>query len=696
MNRQRTVEVVVPVPVAGSFTYLVPESAGTVPFGVRVIVPFGRRTVTGIVIRGAEDPEEPERGGDDGTHGGIHRDETGDDGIPGSAASFDAAHSRERVLKEISRVLDDAPLMDPEFLELARWVSETYLSPLGEVLASMLPSARRGKELPELTGDEPEIAPDRIVLSDEQEAAIGRLGNPQEGEEWFYLYGITGSGKTEVFLRAAEETLRRGKSVLYLVPEIALTHQLFDHISRRFGSGTAMLHSGLTPSQRLGEWHRILRGDARLVVGARSAVFAPVRDLGLVVVDEEHEGSYKAGNTPRYHARQVAMWRARRARAVCVMGSATPSVEAWHLMGEGRLVRLDLTRRLSGGALPRVEVENVRGSGTLISPRLKQALRDTHAAGAQSILFLNRRGYAGVFQCRSCGYQSECPHCSVPMTYHKQQGRMVCHYCGYRTRPMSVCPECGSLDVGYTGFGTERIEEDLKRELPELRVARLDTDVTARRGALGELLDRFAAGEIDVMLGTQMVAKGLNFPRVRTVGIVMADTGLSLPDFRAAERTFALIVQVAGRAGRFRKDGEVIVQTLRPEHPAIRRAVSMDIDRFYREELAVRRDLHFPPFARLLRLVVRSATRGDAEGVAREIAGTVHAAIASRGWEETVSVLGPAPAPLERINRNWRVQLILRSGDVRRLNALASIVTDEGIRRSGVYIEIDVDPIQLL
>lgn len=657
----RAIQVAVPVPVDRVFSYDVPNDQDLPAVGCRVIVPFGRRTVTGVVVDHATPPTTVAQ------------------------------------LKPISRVLDTEPLFEPDYLALARWVSATYLSPLGEVLSAMLPGARRTRELPEVSGDEPAVAPERIELSHEQERALQAItvsGVPG-GESWFYLYGITGSGKTEVFLRAAETVIARGESVIYLVPEIALTHQLFDHISRRFGPIAAMLHSGLTASQRLGEWRRVQRGEARLVVGARSAVFAPVYRLGMVIIDEEHETSYKAGNAPRYHARQVALWRAVRAGAVCVMGSATPSVEAWHLMETGRLKRLQLTERLSGGALPRIAVQNVRGSDSLLSPPLVEALRNTHTAGAQSILFLNRRGFASVFQCRSCGYQHECPHCSVPMTWHKSRGKLLCHYCGHHAQPASVCPVCGSLDVGYTGFGTERIEEDMERALPGVRVARLDTDVTAKKGALRETLDRFAAGDIDVLLGTQMVAKGLNFPNVRTVGIVMADTGLSLPDFRAAERTFSLIVQVAGRAGRFRADGEVIVQTVRPEHPAIRRAVTMGIDEFYQEELAVRRELGFPPFSRLVRAVVRSSQREQAARSAERLATMIEDTLAAAG-DHSVEVLGPAPSPLERVNRNWRYQIILRGVSVAVLTRVVRGVLAEGPFPKTVYVEVDVDPVNLL
>lgn len=651
------VEVAVPAPVDRLFSYLPAEQGDLPERGTRVIVPFGRRTVTGVVM-----------------------DQKNVDTEPGFQ------------LKPISRVLDEEPLVDAEWLEMARWVSRMYLASLGETLATMLPGARRTRELPERGGDEPTIAPERLTLSDEQNAAIEAIAQPvQPGEEsWHYLYGITGSGKTEVFLQLAQRTLGSGRSVIYLVPEIALTHQLFEHISRRFGPLAAMLHSGLTASQRFGEWRRIQRGEARLVVGARSAVFAPVVGLGLVIIDEEHESSYKAGNAPRYHARQVALWRAVRAGAPCVMGSATPSIEAWHLMEAGRLVRHVLTHRLSGGALPRISVVNVRGSSGLISAPLKEALLATHRAGGQSILFLNRRGFAGAFQCRSCGYSTDCPRCSVTMTFHKRENRLVCHYCGYRMKPVEVCPECGSLDVGYSVFGTERVEEEVQQALPDLRIARLDTDTTQVRGAVGEVLDRFGAREIDILLGTQMVAKGLNFPGVRTVGIVMADTGLNLPDFRAAERTFGLIIQVAGRAGRFRTDGEVIVQTVRPDHAAIQRAVRMEIETFYRDELAVRHTLQFPPFTRLIRLVFRSRNREAAAEAAQEFARRASAAVGN------YHVLGPAPAPLERIKNNWRHHVLLRGEHLSELHAMCRNALTAAHRNAKVYTEVDVDPVNLL
>jgi primosomal protein N' (replication factor Y) len=378
----------------------------------------------------------------------------------------------------------------------------------------------------------------------------------------FYLYGITGSGKTEVFLRAAEEMLREGKSVIYLVPEISLTHQTADAIGKRFGKAAATIHSGMSPSARLSEWIRLRNGpggsdglnesggQAAIVVGPRSAVFAPVKNLGLIIIDEEQDGSYKSGNTPRYHARQTAMKRCAAEGAKLLMGSATPSAEAWKLMTEGVIKRLDLTRRLSGGSTPLVSPVSLEKTEGCLSAELREEIRVTARMKRQTILFLNRRGFAYFYHCRSCGYELTCKHCSVSLTWYKSRNRAMCHYCGYSVTPPSACPQCGSLEAGFSGFGTEMIEEEVRKTFPELRVLRIDADTTEKKGSLKKALDLFRAGEIDILLGTQMVAKGLNFPGVRLVGVVLADTGLHLPDFRAAERTFSLVVQVAGRAGR--------------------------------------------------------------------------------------------------------------------------------------------------
>ena len=435
------------------------------------------------------------------------------------------------------------------------------------------------------------------------------------------------------------------------MPEIALTGQVVEAATRRFGEKCAVLHSRLTPSKKLAEWRRILRSEATVVVGARSAVFAPVRRLGLIVIDEEHESTYKSGSAPRYHARQVAMRRGAVEGARVVMGSATPSVEAWSQMASGSVGRLPLTRRLAGGAPPAVEIVDMRLEGGPISTKLAEAVRSSHSEGRQSILFLNCRGFSYFFRCGSCGGELRCPNCSVALTFHKDRDALVCHYCGYRAAPPKACPECGSLDVGWAGFGTERVEEEAGRLFPDMRILRLDADSTSKVGELESTLDDFREGRADILLGTQMVAKGLNFPRVKTVGVVLADTSLNVPDFRSAERTFALVVQVAGRAGRFTPDGRVILQTYRPDSPVMRLAAACDAEAFYGLELETRRELGFPPFARLVRVVFRSKEKGKAAAAARDFAELAQGLL-PKGAE----LLGPAECPLGMVAGTARWQ----------------------------------------
>jgi primosomal protein N' (replication factor Y) len=449
----------------------------------------------------------------------------------------------------------------------------------------------------------------------------------------------------------------------------------------------------MSASARLTQWLRIRRGEVGIVVGPRSAVFAPVRNLGLIIIDEEHDGSYKSGNTPRYHARQVAQRRCSAAGARLVMGSATPSAEAWKLIGDGRITRLDLTRRLSGGSLPEISPVSLEQTEGCLTRELQGEIRRTAAMGRQTILFLNRRGFAYFYHCKKCGYELRCRNCSVSLTYHKSKGRAVCHYCGYSTPPPRACPQCGSLEANFTGFGTEMIEEEVKRTFPDLRVRRADADSTGAKGSLRETLAVFKAGGIDILLGTQMVAKGLNFPGVRLVGVILADTGLQLPDFRAAERTFSLIVQVAGRAGRFFPDGKVLVQTLRLQDPAITRACALDVEGFFAAELAQRWARKFPPYSRLIRFTIR----GKAEDrVDRAI--TRLASLASPLLPPGADALGPAECPIGVIAGNHRRQLLLRGTSMGALHGAAREILgryDKG-KDSGVYLEVDVDPVSLL
>lgn len=621
-------------------------------------------------------------------------------------------------VKSIIRVIDKVPIFDEKETALARWITDYYLCSFGEALAAMLPFGKETNPMPSFS--DAGIDESVPVLSGEQSAALSAIFADEEIERpapfstrqvsvkksMIYLFGITGSGKTEVFLRAAEETIRRGKSVIYLVPEISLTMQTADIINRRFGGIASTHHSGMTQSMRLNEWMRARNGEVRIVVGPRSAVFAPVRNLGLVIIDEEHDGSYKNGSSPRYHARQVAMHRCTDEGARLLMGSATPSAEAWYLMNgvEDRepdsfpassplLKKLSLTQRLSGGDIPEIRTVYLEGTDGCLTRELKDEILKTAAMGKQSILFLNRRGFAYFYHCPDCGFELMCRNCSVSLTYHKTRNRALCHYCGYSETPPCVCPNCGSLNAGYAGFGTESIEEEVKRTFPGLRVRRADADTATNGASLKETLYAFKKGEFDLLLGTQMVAKGLNFSGVRLVGVVLADTGLHLPDFRAAERTFSLIVQVAGRAGRFSPDGKVIVQTFRPFDPAISKACALDVRGFFEEELKQRAILNFPPFSRLIRFTIRSKDKERAAGAIARLASLTSSFLGS-----DANALGPAECPIGLIAGNYRHQLLLRGKTMSTLHSAArsTLAAYNRGKDARCYVEVDVDPVSLL
>ena len=627
--------------------------------------------------------------------------------------SFDA-----RKIRKVLRVIDEEPILTQELLELGAWLSSFYLCPIGESLCSMIPGARRESETGGFLASEADDFEGTNVLSDEQAAAVQKitaspksggpqgLASPKSGAKqnlFHYLYGPTGSGKTEVFLSAAQNVLERGQGVLYLVPEIGLTPQVVQAVSRRFGDTVAVIHSALTPAQKLGEWKRILKKEARVVIGARSAVFAPVPDLGLIIIDEEHDSSYKSGHAPRYHARQVAMRRSSRLKIPLVMGSATPSVEAWKAIEEGQFLVHRLTKRLSGGRMPiiaAIDLARQKMDGAISEP-LEEEIRAALKEKRQTILFLNRRGFNHIFRCASCGFELKCKNCSVPMTYHKAKNRLVCHYCNYSVEPFRVCPQCGSVDIGYSGFGTEFIESEVRSKFPNARAMRLDTDSVAKKGELEEKIAAFKKGDFDILLGTQMIAKGLNFPSLKLVGVILADTSLHLPDFRSAEKTFSLITQVAGRAGRFFPDGKVLVQTYSPNNPAIVCACRSHVQEFYKQELDARRLLNFPPYARLLRLVFRSMVQSEAEAFADDAARILSEELGRLKEKRTagadaVEILGPSECPLSKISSNYRHQILLRAPAIALLQKLAGFLVYGYRAKEGVYIEVEVDPVNLL
>ena len=642
------------LPLKKVFTYLPPEK-GECAVGMRVKAPFGRREVQGFVVEVAESLDE------------------------------DVSN-----LKAITKIMESEPLFDKPTWQTALWIADMYMCGWGEALYAMLPGGKREKDLE----DEMEGSyglPGSITLTDEQQNAVNSV--LEGSESLFYIHGITGSGKTEVFLTLAEKMLEEGRGIIYLVPEIALTHQMVDAVKKRFADTVAVLHSALTPAQRLKQWRRIQSGEAKVVIGARSGIFAPVQNLGLIIIDEEHENSYKSGSSPRYHARQVAMYRAKKEKAKLVMGSATPSVEAYHLMENGTIKRLSLTRRVSGGQLPQIQVVDMSKEHYAISDVLRKEITRVCAEDRQVILFLNRRGFFYNFSCIDCGYEAKCSHCSIPLTYHKDRGLLICHYCGYSQRPERSCPQCGSLQVGYGGFGTEKIEDDIQRLFPHLRTLRLDSDTATDKGHTKTVLDSFAKGEADILLGTQMVAKGFNFPKVSLVGIILADTTLQMPDFRSAERTFSLLTQVSGRAGRYSAGGKVIIQTCRPASYAIACAAALDEKGFYKQELMSRKMLGFPPFSRLFRFVFRSKNQEKASGAASDFAQML-SQMQPSGYR--FQMLGPAECPLAVISDNYRYQIIINTDRFASAHGILSAALAAFKAPSGVYVEADVDPLSLM
>jgi len=518
--------------------------------------------------------------------------------------------------------------------------------------------------------------------------------------ETFLLHGVTGSGKTEVYLRAIDAALRAGRQALVLVPEITLTHQIVARLRARFGDALAILHSGLSPGERVEQWQRLRRGHTPIAVGARSALFAPLESPGLIVIDEEHDGAYKNDEGFRYHARDLAARRARRAGCPVVLGSATPALETRHEACRGEIARLVLPGRIADRPLPRVDVVDLvrererlpRGRKLVLSRALRRALAETRADGGQAILLLNRRGFSTQILCFGCGRAERCRDCDIALVYHASDQRLRCHYCDYTLPPPERCPGCGAPDTALLGIGTQRLEEEVRAALPDARVARLDRDTASRRGVTARILRELREGSLDVVVGTQIVAKGHDFPGVRLVGVVLADIGLHIPDFRAAERSFQLLTQVAGRAGRDRAPGRVLVQTYAPDHYAVRFAAEHDYEGFYAEEIEHRRAAGYPPFGRLCHALVQAEAEDAATAGAERLAAAARAA--ARGDCE---VLGPAPAPLARLRGRHRVQLLVKGGDAAAVRRCGEALRAAGARLpAGVQAAVDLNPTNML
>lgn len=627
------VDVALPLPVDRVFTYTTPpDLAGRVRRGARVIVPFGPRRITGYVL-------------------GERKK------APGKVR-----------LKAIHELVDEEPLLDESLLELARWMSGNYVHTLGEVLKAMLPGGVKGKgRLKRMDHGDFPLDLESPELEPEQQDAFERVtGAMREGRaESFLLHGVTGSGKTEVYLRCIEEALKAGRSALVLIPEIALIPQTTARFMRRFGDDVVVIHSRLTGAQRSTIWRRAAAGEVKVVIGARSAVFVPLRNLGIIVIDEEQDDSFKQEDKPHYHAVSVARFRIERAGGVLLLGSATPSIETYESARRGALGYLKLRSRPGGGRMPKVEMVDMRGCEGLISDELLGALDRVHTMGEQAIVLINRRGHANYIQCRECGWIARCSNCSISLTFHSKKNELLCHYCGFRADPPGNCPSCGAFRMTHRGVGTQRVEMEIRNLLPGIRVVRMDLDTTSgKRGHL-KILEQFSRGEQEILLGTQMVAKGHHYPNVTLVGVLSADGGLNFPDFRAPERTFRLLSQAAGRTGRGRRDGRVIVQTYAPDHFLYDHLADHDYDGFAERELELRRELGYPPFGELALFTAGAST----EEVARKAGERLARSLASTEGADALAVLGPTEALVKRLKRRYRVQVLVKGklpGELRR------------------------------
>jgi primosomal protein N' (replication factor Y) len=803
------VEVAVGLPVFKTFHYRIPEKMiGSLRVGMRVLVPFKGRKVTGFSIDLLEQPPK-----------GV-----------------------EEKLREVEDLLDEAPLIDPQMLRFCRWISDYYLYPLGEVIKTGLPPGlqlkselilsltqsgmeslvqgglepiqekvfkeigrcgeislkkvlkhflkevsrshlfswkRKGflnieagiqgkevkpkfekvvqyqegeptkpiskkqaeilnwiKEKGEISYSElskrfkspsksiqslqanglvslsrREVCRDLSVRSElkpypkpeptsDQKAVLGEILKGIHSKRFspFLIYGVTGSGKTEIYLRAIEEVLIQGQEAIVLVPEISLTPQLLSRFKDRFGENLALLHSGLGRGERYDQWRRIWKGEVKIAMGARSAIFAPFKNVGIIIVDEEHDPSYKQEEKLRYHARDVAVVRAKQVEATLLLGSATPSLESFYNTEKGKFRLLNLPERVEGRPLPRVEIVDAKKEGGLLSGKLRAALQKNIEDKKQSLLFLNRRGFANFILCPECGHTFKCPNCSVTLTYHLRDRSLQCHYCDYRIQAPGDCPKCQGHRLQGMGIGTERLEQEIKLLFPETQVGRMDRDTTSRRRSHLQILKRLESGSIDILVGTQMIVKGHDFPNVTFVGVVSADTSLHFPDFRSSERTFQLLTQVAGRAGRGEVFGEVVIQTFNPDHYSILKAKDHDYIGFYREEIQFRKALEYPPFSRFINFRLIGNSEKRTKGMAEEM-GRIGQSMLKKGYGKGIEILGPSSAPFAKMRGKYRWQMLAKGKSPQWLHQFAKELASRmevQIKGKGVNLDIDVDPIFIL
>jgi primosomal protein N' (replication factor Y) len=732
-------EVAVPLHVFQTFTYrLSPEQSVQAEVGARLVVPLGRNLVTGYVVS-LHDQLPAELGEVDvkDAHtlvdaepvcnpeilqlarwvadyyacplgeviraalppGMTPKSRSGSKFVKPKLRRFVrlTSNGTEQKLTDNQRrvlaTLRDGPMSLQALLTTADVSASTITSLEKKSLLEIYEDAIRRDPLAETFG----IADTEHTLTPAQSSVLTQIEHQMNSGAYsaFLLHGVTGSGKTEIYMRAMSKALSLGRSAMMLVPEIALTPVFSRRLRARFGDQVAIFHSSLQKGERFDEWTRVRNGDARVVIGTRSAVFAPVKNLGLIVVDEEHESSYRQQESPYYNARDVAIVRAQKESATVVLGSATPSLESFHNARKGKYHFVALPERIGARPMAEAKIIDMRnvfvrhGKPRVFSDELLEAIRETRERGEQSIILLNRRGYSSFIFCRSCGETVQCPNCDVTLTYHRSERVIVCHYCNHREAVPRVCPSCGKKYIYYVGEGTEQLEEMLRLLFPALRVARIDRDTTARRKVFEQTLIDFSEGRIDTLVGTQMLAKGHDFPNVTLVGVVSVDAGLALPDFRSAERTFQLITQVAGRAGRGDRPGRVLIQTYHPYHYALRHACAQDYETFYEEELRYRQNHSYPPFVALASLLVHGPDLGKVRNDSLELRKQLDLV----NQERKCRVLGPAPAPLSRLKGEHRFQLLIKSRSRKDLREVADAamraVADSGVNLRSINLEID-------
>jgi len=663
-------DIVINRPIERPFTYSIPESLKEgVEMGSIVEVSFGNKIVTGYVVGFSDKCDIPN-------------------------------------IKPINRMVDKELRVDAQILELTKWISEYYYSSWGEAISAAVPSAlkksvsgrKKRKEKPGVEENDFEFidgSDKHLSPNPEQQQALDSIINSidSRAHRVFLLHGVTGSGKTEVYLQSIAAALKLGLSSIILVPEISLTPQTVARFKARFGDKIAVLHSRLLGSKKVSEWHRIASGEARIVIGARSAIFAPVKNLGLIVVDEEHETSYKQEDVPRYNARDAAIKRAELAGAVAILGSATPSLESFYAAKNKRFTLIELPERVDSRLLPAVDIVDMREEMTrakkvpIFSQKLKEWIEKDIAERKQVILFLNRRGFSTFINCRRCGYVIKCKRCSVSLTYHFDKKKLTCHHCNFNMEPPEICPECNASYLKYWGLGTEKVESEAHRLFPSADIARMDTDATHKRGTHDRVLSKFKDGHIDILIGTQMIAKGLDFPKVTLVGVISADTALNLPDFRSSERTFNLLTQVAGRAGRSDLGGRVIIQSYAPQHYSIQAAKNHDYNTFYDKEISLRKELYLPPFCHMVTLTLR----GRKEEKVFKASEGLMASLEKGNKAKNIQILGPAPSPISRMKGMYRWGIFLRSENAGNITSMLKKALKEN-KTSGIIITVDVDP----